>query len=331
MSLMRKDKETVRHFALRVQQLVKKGRCNESASTINLENNKFFTKGLPKKLKDFADKRQVKHVSTLLEPSIPFYTLVRHVDSKDIANGKIRTNDLALEINKVSIEDDTNNKDIEHDHIMVTQYGVPDNKSEPAYKKYCSYCHKNNHGISNCYQKQCDDEYQSKIKDPELLNNPLFNTFEANLIIPEKIEMKIKMITLLEITIVLDTTKTTIYTKMTDIEVMTDIEATVEIINKTIIDLILDKDTTIDPKVRTHLDPDMTTITEEELHPDLHIEHHIETILLTVITLDQDIDLVPIHKKNPLDDTIIHIDLHLDQETIDHDLEHPLKTDNKTE
>ena len=73
---------------------------------------------------------------------------------------KKRTNDLALEINKVSIEDDNNNKESEHDQIMVTQSGNPNNKSRPAYKKYCSYCHKSNHSISNCYQKQGDDECQ---------------------------------------------------------------------------------------------------------------------------------------------------------------------------
>ena len=147
MSLMKKDNETVRHFALRVQQLVKKGWCNESASTINLKNNEIVTKGLPKKLEEFAHRRQVKHVSTLLEPSIPFHTLVQRVDSEDIANEKIRTNDLTLEINKVSIEDDHNNKESEHDHVMVNQTGDPNNKTKPAYKKYCSYCHKNNHGI----------------------------------------------------------------------------------------------------------------------------------------------------------------------------------------
>ena len=43
MSLMKKDNETVRHFALRVQQLVEKGWCNENAATINLENNEIFT------------------------------------------------------------------------------------------------------------------------------------------------------------------------------------------------------------------------------------------------------------------------------------------------
>ena len=84
MSLMKKDNETVPHFALRVQQLVKKGWCNESAATINL-------------IKRFCYKRQGKHVSTILEPSVPFHTLVRHVDSEAIANEKIRTNDLALE------------------------------------------------------------------------------------------------------------------------------------------------------------------------------------------------------------------------------------------
>ena len=56
MSLMKKDNETVRHFALRVQQIVKKGWCNENAATINLKNYEIFTKGLPKKLKNFAHK-----------------------------------------------------------------------------------------------------------------------------------------------------------------------------------------------------------------------------------------------------------------------------------
>ena len=43
---------------------------------------------------------------------------------------------------------------------MVTQPADPNNNSKPAYKKYCSYCHKNNHGFSNCYQKQRDEKCQ---------------------------------------------------------------------------------------------------------------------------------------------------------------------------
>ena len=97
LNLSKKDNETVRHFALKVQQLVEKGWCNGNASTINLKCNELFTKGLPKNLKDFANKRQVKHTSTVLEPSIPFHTLVKLVNAEDIANDKIRTHDLELE------------------------------------------------------------------------------------------------------------------------------------------------------------------------------------------------------------------------------------------
>ena len=49
MSLMKKDDETLRHFALRVQQLVKKGWCNENAATITLKNIEIFTKSTTKK------------------------------------------------------------------------------------------------------------------------------------------------------------------------------------------------------------------------------------------------------------------------------------------
>ena len=96
LNLTKKDNETVRHFALKVQQLVEKGWCNENASTINLKCIEIFTKRLPKNLEDFANKRQVKHTSNVLEPSIPFHTLVKLVDAEDFANDKIRTHDLAL-------------------------------------------------------------------------------------------------------------------------------------------------------------------------------------------------------------------------------------------
>ena len=41
---------------------------------------------------------------------------------------------------------------------MFTQPRDPNNKTKPAYKKYCSYCHRTNHSISACFKKQRDDE-----------------------------------------------------------------------------------------------------------------------------------------------------------------------------
>ena len=167
------------------------------------------------------------------------------------------------------------------------------------------------------------------IRDQELPNNRSYNTFVVNPAILKITELKIKMIFLLEIMTVVDIAKTT--SIMIDIEIMIDTEVTVEIIHKTTIVLILDKDTTIDLKVHTHPDLDMTTIIKEELHPDLHIDHHTEKTLITDIILDQDIDLCLNHKEIPLDDINIHRDLHPNQKITDHDLEHLHKTDNKTE
>ena len=159
LNLSKKYNETVRHFALKVQQLVEKGWCNENASTINLKCNEIFTKGLSKTLKDFANKRQVKHTSTVLEPSIPFHTLVKLVDAEDIANDKIRTHDLALEINTLTKQLNTHTlESTSQDHFMFTQPKDPNNKTKPAYKKYCSYCHRTNHSISTCFKKQREDE-----------------------------------------------------------------------------------------------------------------------------------------------------------------------------
>ena len=39
----KRETENVRHYALKVQQLVEKGGCSESTATINLKCNKIFT------------------------------------------------------------------------------------------------------------------------------------------------------------------------------------------------------------------------------------------------------------------------------------------------
>ena len=143
----------------------------------------------------------------------------------------------------MSIEDDNNNKESEHDHVMVAQTGDPNNKSKLANKKYCSYCHKNNHGISNCYQKQRNEVYQnyenqgSRTPQQSFVQNVRCkpsNSQEKN--------TKIKMIFLIETMTVIDIIKTTILTITTDIEITIDIEASVEIIHKIIIDQSLNKD-----------------------------------------------------------------------------------------
>ena len=173
LNFKKKDIETVRHFALEVQQLFEKGWCNENESTSNLKCNEIFTKGLPKNLKGFANRRQVKHTSTVLEPSIPSHKLVKLVDAEDIANDKIGTHDLALEVNNITKQLQTQTLDSSsQEQLMFAQSRDPSNKNKPAYKQYCSCCHRTNHSISIVSKKQRDA--YARLKSPQ---NHLYSTF----------------------------------------------------------------------------------------------------------------------------------------------------------
>ena len=162
-------------------------------------------------------------------------------------------------------------------------------------------------------------------KDHELLNYLLYKIFAVNLITYKKLEKTIQILTP-QIPIITNIIKITI---TIGTEIMIDIVAIVENIRKTTIDQNLDKDITTDLEV--HIDLDLIIIIEEELHLDLHIDLHTEITQITDITLAQDTDLVLNHKETSLNAMIIHIDLHQDLAILDHDLEHPHKTDNKTE
>ena len=209
---------------------------------------------------------------------------------------------------------------------MVTQSGDPNKKANQLTKNIVSIVTK----IIIVFQTVIKNNVMMNtkntiIKDRELLNNPLYNIFAVNLLTHKKLEMTIQILTP-QITIVTNITKITI---TIDTEKMIDIVAIVENIRKTTIDQILDKDITIDLKV--HIDLDLIIIIKEELHLDLHIDLHTEITHITDITFIQDTDLVLNYKETPLNDIIIHIDLHQNLEILGHDLEHPHETDNKTE
>ena len=101
----------------------------------------------------------MKHTSTILASSIPFHTLVKLVHAEDIANDKIRTHDLALEVNNNTKHLQTQTLEpSSQEQLMHTQPKVPNNKNKPANKQYCSISHRTNHFISACFKKQRDDE-----------------------------------------------------------------------------------------------------------------------------------------------------------------------------
>ena len=96
----------------------------------------------------------MKHTSTVLKPTTPFHTLVEFVDADDKINDKIHTHDLIFEVNSIKNQLQTRNLDIQQsEQLMFTQPRDPNKKHEPAYKKYCSNCHKTKSLHVNMFQE----------------------------------------------------------------------------------------------------------------------------------------------------------------------------------
>ena len=74
LSIVQKDDENVRQYALKVENIVEQGWYDEYLSTVNLKCKDSST--LPKKLKDFASKRQVKYFQAHLNPLFSFVFVV---------------------------------------------------------------------------------------------------------------------------------------------------------------------------------------------------------------------------------------------------------------
>ena len=92
------------------------------------------------------------------------------VDSVDITLEKIKTQEISLEINTFSntFRQNTTIQDTPPETPQI-QAIDPINKSKPQFKKHCSFCHKNNHSVSNCFRRLSmleESKQQSKSPTP---------------------------------------------------------------------------------------------------------------------------------------------------------------------
>ena len=146
-SLKRNPKEPVRHFAMRVEQVVLIGWAGETEDTIRCKKKEIFTNGLlPKSLKSSAFNEQIKN------PNLSWDNLLSHVDDKDIS---LALTDDTLE--PIPDEYYTRGSDINHIteqfdemHINVIN---KNQRFRPNGQKFCKFCRRNGHSIANCFKK----------------------------------------------------------------------------------------------------------------------------------------------------------------------------------
>ena len=294
LTLVKNDNETVRHFALKVQQLVEKGWSNGDASTINLNCNESFTKG----------RKILKDPSTVLEPSIPFHTLVKLVDAEDKAKDKIRTHDLTLEVSSITNQLQSQNLETQQsEHLIFTQPRDPNNKHKPDYKKIVHIVIKQiTSSLLVARNNELMKTKEMPMLDLNLPKNLLYNTS-----------------VLLLVTISLTEHITNPQNPMIDTVVEVHHVRVVQIaILHYKIDIVLTPETDTDMTelllLHNLTDQDMTTIDEIHVpivhHIDFHIDHHIDKI--RAIDIDHVLTVVIDNFHN----TLRHIDLLLNHDSL---------------
>ena len=121
------------------QHVVVKGWCNQCVAITGLKCTEHFTRGLPKRLKSFAHKRQVEDTSIVMELSIPFHTLVKLGDAEDFRNKKSNTPDLPEEINNVTSKKESQKSSAEiydpNPEIVFTPTINPNNTGKHQFRK----------------------------------------------------------------------------------------------------------------------------------------------------------------------------------------------------
>ena len=135
---------------------------------------------LTPKLRKIAIKKRASHPSSIREPDLDFRKLVDKLEQAEITMKLEETENLKLQyVNPIETNTTHVNKIQESDtdliekitEILKINEKHPNFKSKPSFKKWCNYCRRYGHSISECRQKQQDNQNKPKFKSRKNLNH----------------------------------------------------------------------------------------------------------------------------------------------------------------
>ena len=152
---------------------------------------------LTPQLRKIAIKKRTSHPSSIREPDLDFRKLVDKLEQAEITMKLEEKENLKLQyINRIETNTTNINNIQESDTDLVEKITEvlkiyekhPNFKGEPSFKKWCNYCRRYGHSISECRQKQQDSQnkpqkhkepnksfYQYIKKDQNLPNKKLYS------------------------------------------------------------------------------------------------------------------------------------------------------------
>ena len=131
---------------------------------------------LTPQLRKIAIKKRASHPSSIREPDLDFRKLVDKLEQAEITMKLEETENLKLQyVNRIETNTTIINNIQESDTDLVEKITEilniyekhPNFKGKPSFKKWCNYCRRYGHSISECRQKQQDNQNKpQKYKEP---------------------------------------------------------------------------------------------------------------------------------------------------------------------
>ena len=131
---------------------------------------------LTPQLRKIAIKKRASHPSSIRKPDLDFRKLVDKIEQAEITMKLEKTENLKLQyVNRIETNTTHINNIQESDTDLIEKITEilniyekhPNFKGKPSLKKWCNYCRRYGHSISECRQKQQDNQNKpQKYKEP---------------------------------------------------------------------------------------------------------------------------------------------------------------------
>ena len=174
--IRRLPNETIKQLAVRIETLVRKAYSLNTHDYKNTKMTEILMMTLTPQLRKIAIKKRASHPSSIREPDLDFRKLVDKLEQAEITMKLEETENLKLQyVNRIETTPTNINNIQESDTDLVEKITEilniyeknPNFKGKPSFKKWCNYCRRYGHSISECRQKQQDSQNKPhKYKEP---------------------------------------------------------------------------------------------------------------------------------------------------------------------
>ena len=165
--IRRLPNETIKQLAVRIETLVRKAYSLNTHDYKNTKMTEILMMTLTPQLRKITIKKRASHPSSIREPDLDFRKLVDKLEQAEITMKLEETENLKLQyVNRIETNTTNINNIQESDTDLVEKITEllniyekhPNFKGKPSFKKWWNYCRRYGHSISECRQKQQDNQ-----------------------------------------------------------------------------------------------------------------------------------------------------------------------------